>query len=82
VRGERGGEQRRERGDRAVHQAGEPGLDDLQDEQPLGAGIFRPRSIWWGDLLGGVGVVAFLFGEVAEQLADAGVGVRRLQAAS
>ncbi len=74
VRGERGGEQRRERGDGAVHEPGESGLDDLQDEQPLGAGLFVLAQFGRGDLLGGDGVVAFLFGEVAEELADAGVG--------
>src|SRR2546422_7700032 len=31
-------EQRSERRDRAVHQSGEPGLDDLEDEQPPSGG--------------------------------------------
>ena len=35
VRGERGAKQRRERGDGTVHETGESGLDDLQEEQPF-----------------------------------------------
>ena len=34
VRGERRREDRRQRGNRAVHQPGQPGLNDLKDEQP------------------------------------------------
>ena len=71
--GEGGGEHRRQRRHRAVHQADETRLDDLQDEAParvfvlgwrgVGAGVSpraRRRSV----------VLAFRLGEVAQQLAD------------
>ena len=74
VGGKRGSEQRRQRRDRTIHQPGQSRLDDLQNEQPLGAGLFVLAQFRFRDLFGGDGVVAFLFRKVAEQLADASVG--------
>ena len=78
VRRERRGEHRRERRDRAVHQADQPRLDDLQNEAPaLALGFIVPDGGGQHSLLeaGGELVVLVLgLGEVAEQLADRRVG--------
>ena len=78
VRGEGRGEQRGERRDRAIHQAGQTRLDHLHHEQPLARGRFviERAGLPLGAFqrLGQVNVLPLLLGQVAEQLADAGVG--------
>ena len=74
VRGKSGGEQWCQRRNRAVHQANQTRLNDLQEKQPFLLGRVRFAELGQGDPFGGVRVVAFLFGEISEQLADAGVG--------
>ena len=79
LRGERRGEQRRQRRNRAVHQAGQARLHDLQHEQSrLRRRLFLVRRRRRGrfQFLGDALVLAFLLGQVAQQLADAGVGRR------
>ena len=74
MRGEGSGEQRRERGDRAVHQAGQTRLNNLQQEQPFLLRRFGFAELGQGDSFGSLRVAAFLLGEVPEQLPDPGVG--------
>ena len=62
---ERRGKQRRERRDRSIHQTGQPRLDDLQDEQPFLPGGVLLAQLCLGHLLGRLGVVTLLFGQVA-----------------
>jgi hypothetical protein len=67
---------RRQGRDRAVHQAGQARLDHLQNEQPPPRGrVLLGRGGWLGmvQLGGQEGVLALLGGQVAQQLADAGV---------
>ena len=78
---ERGGEHRRQRRDRTVHQADKAGLDDLQDEAPALALVLVVAGAVGQELLFEVQrlhVVLFLdLREIAEQLADRGVGRSR-----
>lgn len=74
VRGKCGGEERGERGDGAIHEAGEAGLDDLEEEEALLLGGFVLTHLHGADALGLVCVVALLLDEVAEELADACIG--------
>ena len=78
---ERRREHRRERRHRTVHQADEAGLDDLQDEPPALVLLFAVADGLGQQFLleaGGDLVVLLLgLGEVAEQLADRGVGCAR-----
>ena len=73
VCGKRGGEERRERRNRAVHQTGESGLDDLQEKKSFRLRFFVLAQFCVSDFFGGVRVVAFFLGKVAEQLADSRV---------
>ena len=78
MRGKGGGEQRRQRRHRAVHQPGEPRLHHLQHEHAparLLLGLPRVRREVLGtEPLRQRDVRALGGGEVAQQLADAGVG--------
>ena len=80
VRGEGGGEQRRQRRDRAVHEAGEPRLDILQHEHaPRGLvlGGARAAARSFAEFVGELLVLVLGRGEAREQLAH-GVVVRGL----
>ena len=79
--GERRGKDRGQGGDGAIHQAGEPGLDDLQHKQAAaGALFFAPRSVVQivaPKLLGAGLMLALFLGKVIEQLPDTGIGSSR-----
>src|SRR3984885_1913230 len=72
---------RRERRDRAVHQADQPWLDELQNEAPLLVLVFAAAGRGGQDLLlepgGDLVVLLLLLGEVAEQLAGRSIGGAR-----
>src|SRR3984885_7983965 len=78
---ERRREHRAERRDRAVHQADQPWLDDLQNEAPLLVLVFAAAGRGGQDLLlepgGDLVVLLLLLGQVAEQLAGRSVGGAR-----
>jgi hypothetical protein len=74
VRSERGGKQRRQRRDRAVHQSGQPRLNDLQQEEPFLLRLVVFTELGDGDAFSGMRVIAFLLRKIAEQLPDARVG--------
>ena len=80
----RRGEQRRQGGDGAVHQAGQAGLDILQHEQALGGlvlGRARFRRNPVAELLRQLFVLVLFSGELGQQLAHRGV-FRRLRGAA
>ncbi len=76
--GEGGGEEGGKRRDRAIHQPGQSRLHVTEDEELAAGGLFlgfRPRAEFLRDeLLGLVFVLGLGHGEVAEQLADRGIG--------
>src|SRR5579863_668987 len=75
--GECGSEDRCERRDGAIHQTGQAGLHNLQNEKPAARPFFILRNIgaqfFFFQLLGAVFVSALFLGQVVEQLADAGI---------
>lgn len=76
TRGECSRENRRQRRDRAVHQAREPWLDDLQNEKfAIGGFFLAARSFveFFGQVLGAVFMAALFLGKVVEQLPDTGI---------
>src|ERR1043166_17889 len=70
MRRESRGEQRRQRGDRAIHQTGETRLQGLKQEQSLRLRLLIRAQLGFRDLFGRVRVAAFLFGELAEKLTN------------
>ena len=75
--GEGGGKHRGQGGDGTVHQSGEAGLHDLQDEEAAAGAIFilfyAGAELFFLQFLGAGLVAAFDGGEVIEQLPDAGI---------
>ena len=73
LRGEGGGEHRRQGGDRAVHQPGQPGLDHPQHERGPGARVLAAadivRQVLVAQLVGAMFMLHLGVGQVAEQLA-------------
>ena len=77
MRGEGGGEQRRQRRDRAVHQSGKTRLDILQHEHAPPRLVFFGAHVGSEDFVGqfrrGVLVALFGFREIGEQPAHADI---------
>jgi hypothetical protein len=76
--GEGGGEEGGEGGDRAVHETGEAGLDDLKDEEAAAGFVFFFAGIGGEvllfEMLGEGAVGAFFLGQIIEEGSDGGVG--------
>ena len=75
---EGGREHRRQRRDRAIHQADEAGLHDLQDEAAPGVVILLALALPRGKRLASISrrgalVLQFGGGQIAQQFADRGV---------
>ena len=68
-----GGKQRGQGRNRAIHQPGQTGLNDLQHKQSLLPVGFLLRECRARDAPGDHHVTALLFGQVAEQLANPGI---------
>src|SRR5262249_31827037 len=75
--GERRGEDGRERRDRAVHQAGKAGLNNLQNKQAavgfLFFGLDAGGELFFFERIGTLFVAALLVGQIVQQLPNAGV---------
>ncbi len=76
--GEGRGKERSERGDRAIHQAGQTGLDELQHEEPpvrvffIGLGFFS--EVFFFECARRAGMFSFFIGEKVQQFAHGHVG--------